>query len=124
LARRWPADHPHGLGTLTVRLGPAGPVLGIAEGIETGLSATQIFDVPVWCSLSAARLHRLQLPPEAVEIHIFGDNGERGYEAAELAARVFLVQGRRIVKRFPPEHFGDWNDVLADFHDPLSEVAS
>jgi hypothetical protein len=111
------------MGTCAVRLGPAGPVLGIAEGIETGLSAMQLFDVPVWCSLSAARLHRLRLPPEAVEIHLFADNGERGHEAAERAAKVYLAQGRRVVVRFPPARFGDWNDVLKDFHDPLSGEA-
>ena len=58
-----------------VRLGPAGPALGIAEGVETGLSAAQLFAVPVWCSLSASRLDRLWLPPESLEIHIFADNG-------------------------------------------------
>ena len=56
-------------------LGPAGPVLGIAEGVETGLSAMQLFEVPVWCSLSAMRLDRPWLPPESREIHVFGDNG-------------------------------------------------
>ncbi len=95
-----------------VHLGPAGPVLGIAEGVETGLSAIQLFDVPTWCSLSASRLDRLWLPPEAVEIHIFADNGTAGHEAAERAAKAYQAQGRRVVVRFPPEHFGDWNDAL------------
>ncbi len=96
-----------------VRLGPAGPVLGIAEGIETGLSAMQLFDVPVWCSLSCSRLDRLGLPPEALEIHLFADNGTPGHEAAERAARVYQAQGRRVVVRFPPERFGDWNDAMS-----------
>lgn len=61
------------IGNGAVRLGPAGRVLGLAEGVETGLSAMTMFDVPVWCSLSAARLDRLWLPPEAFEIHVFGD---------------------------------------------------
>ena len=95
------------------RLGPAGPVLGIAEGIETGLSAMQLFDVPVWCSLSAVRLDRLWLPPEAVEIHLFADNGAPGHEAAERAARAYQAQGRRVMVRFPPEKFGDWNGALS-----------
>ena len=112
------------MGDGAVRLGPAGPVLGIAEGIETGLSAMQLFDTPVWCSLSAARLHLLWLPPEVVEVHLFSDNGERGHKAAERAARVYQAQGRRVVVRFPPERFQDFNDLLRDFHDPLSEVAS
>ncbi len=101
-----------GLRDDTVRLGPAGPVLGIAEGIETGLSAMQLFDMPVWCCLSAVRLDRLWLPPEAREIHLFADNGAPGHEAAERAARVYQAQGRRVVVRFPPEKFGDFNDLL------------
>ena len=96
-----------------VRLGPGGPVLGIAEGVETALSAMQLFDVPVWCSLSASRLHRLWLPSEAVEIHLFADNGAPGHEAAERAAKAYQGQGRRVVVRFPPEKFGDWNDALS-----------
>ncbi len=95
-----------------VHLGAAGPVLGIAEGVETGLSAMQLFDVPVWCSLSAVRLDRLWLPPESREIHVFGDNGAAGHEATERAATAYQAQGRRVVVRFPPEHHGDWNDAL------------
>ena len=101
------------IGAGAVRLGPAGPVLGIAEGIETGLSAAQLFGLPVWAALSASRLDRLWLPPEAREVHIFADNGAAGYEAAERAAKAFQAQGRRVVVRFPPEQFGDWNDALS-----------
>ena len=96
-----------------VRLGPAGLVLGIAEGVESGLSAMQLFDLPVWCSLSASRLDRLWLPPESLEVHIFGDNGTAGHEAAERAAQAYLAQGWRVVVRFPPERFGDFNDLLS-----------
>ncbi len=95
-----------------VRLGPTGPVLGVAEGIETGLSAMQLFGVPMWCSLSALRLDRLWLPTEAREIHLFADNGTPGHEAGERAVAAYQAQGRRVVLRFPPEHFGDWNDAL------------
>ncbi len=111
-------DHPKmtlgSMGTLSVRLGPAGPVLGIAEGVETGLSAMQLFDVPVWCSLSASRLGRLYLPPEVREVHLFGDNGKPGREAAEHAAEAYQAQGHRVVVRFPPERFGDFNDLLRE----------
>ena len=103
------------LGTMrdgAVCLAPAGPVLGVAEGIETGLSAMQIFDVPVWCSLSASRLDRLWLPSEAREVHLFADNGTAGHEAAGRAAKAYQAQGGRVVVRFPPEQFEDWNDAL------------
>ncbi|MEE9290221.1 MAG: toprim domain-containing protein [Alphaproteobacteria bacterium] len=97
-----------------VRLGPAGLVLGIAEGVESGLSAMQLFVLPVWCSLSASRLDRLWLPPEAREVHIFGDNGTPGHEAAERAARAYQAQGCQVFLRFPPKDIGDWNDYLQD----------
>jgi hypothetical protein len=48
-------------------------VLGLAEGIETALSAMQLTGVPVWASLGGARLHRVELPPEVKEVHVFLD---------------------------------------------------
>ncbi len=35
-----------------------------------------------------------------------------GHEAAERAANAYQAQGRRVVVRFPPEQFGDFNDLL------------
>lgn len=57
-----------------IRLGPAGDVLGIAEGIETALSVTALFGVPCWAAVSAAMLAAWQPPPEAKRIIVFGDN--------------------------------------------------
>ncbi len=45
-------------------------------------------------------------------MHIFGDNGTAGHEATERAAKAYQAQGRRVVLRFPPERFGDFNDLL------------
>ncbi len=103
---------PFGAGA--VRLGPAGPALGLAEGIETGLSVMQLFDMPVWCSLSNTRLDRLELPSETVEVHLFGDRGGPGVEAVERAVKAYQAQGRRVVVRLPPESYGDWNDALCE----------
>ncbi len=41
------------IGNGAVRLGRAGKALGLAEGIETGLSAQQLFEVPVWAALGS-----------------------------------------------------------------------
>ena len=103
---------PFGAGA--VRLGPVEPALGLAEGIETGLSAMQLFDILVWCSLSASRLDRLGLPPEILELHLFGDRGGPGVEAVERAVKAYQAQGRRVVVRLPPESYGDWNDALRE----------
>jgi hypothetical protein len=72
----------------------------------------QLFGVPVWCGLGAGRLDRLWLPPEALEVQMFADNGTQGHEAAERAAKAYQAQGRRIFLRFPPDDYGDWNDFL------------
>ncbi len=50
--------------------------------------------------------------PESLELHLFGDNGAPGHEAAARAAEAYQAQGRRVVVRFPPERFGDFNDLL------------
>ena len=63
-------------------------------------------------ALSVGRLLSVWLPPDVIEVQVFGDNGERGHEGAEKARKTFNEQGRRVVLRFPPEPFGDWNDFL------------
>ena len=42
------------------------------------------------------------------------DNGIPGHEAAERAAKAYQAQGHRVVLRFPPERFGDFNDLLRE----------
>ncbi len=54
------------------------------------------------------------LPECVVEVHLFGDNGKPGREAAERAARAYQEQGHRVVLRSPPERFGDFNDLLRE----------
>lgn len=102
------------LGDGAVRLAKHGSVLGLAEGTETGLSAMQLFNVPCWSTLGCKRLGSgaVKLPVDVDEVHIFGDNDKPGREAAEKAADVYNRQGRRVLLRFPPEQFNDWNDAL------------
>lgn len=67
-------------------LAPVGPVIGLAEGIETGLSAMDLFRVPVWCALGS-NLARIVLPAGARNVAIFADRGEAGERAAATASR-------------------------------------
>lgn len=94
-----------------VRLAYPARALGLAEGIETALSAMHLHGVPVWASCGS-RMHCVGLPDEVREVHIFGDNGEPGHAAAEKAADRFTREGRRVLIRYPSEQFGDWNDAL------------
>ena len=96
-----------------VRLGPAGSILGIAEGVETALSAHAIYQVPVWAALSAGMLMQWQPPAEADEIWIFGDYDANfaGQSAAYALAHRLAHEGK-IVKVQMPDVLGDWNDYL------------
>jgi putative DNA primase/helicase len=113
-----------GLGAGAVRFGPAAEVIGLAEGVETALSAMELSGVTVWASLGSARLQQVELPPEVEEVHVFVDNDEPGRLAAKRAADVHTSFGRRVYLRSPPDECGDWNDFLnlianRDGRDPL-----
>jgi DNA primase len=99
------------IGDCAVRLAKAGPILGLAEGIESGLSAQQLFDVPCWTALGS-RLDRVWLPDVARHVVIYADNGTAGLEAAHKAVEAFTSLQRRVTLRLPPEAYGDWNDAL------------
>ena len=70
----------------------------------------QIFNIPVWASLGAARMYRVAIPESVRELHIFGDNDEPGRAAAERTAGVY--RARRRVLRFPSKGHKDFNDLL------------
>lgn len=93
----------------SVRLGKVGRVLGVAEGIETALSARQIFSLPVWAACGT-RMHSIMFPELVEHVVIFGDAGEAGQMAAQRAADAYARRGLQVDIEAPRE--GDWNDVL------------
>lgn len=95
-----------------VRLAPAGAELGIAEGIETALSAAELYSVPTWAALGA-RLHAIAIPAVVRRVHVFADNGSPGMACANRTVAAYTRQGRDVLLRFPPRGYGDWNDALA-----------
>ena len=98
-----------------VRLAPAAETLGIAEGVETALSASILFSVPVWASLTTGSMVKWEPPPEARNLIIFGDRDDSfaGQNAAFALAYRLRTEGRGVEVRIPdPEDGSDWNDVL------------
>jgi putative DNA primase/helicase len=94
-----------------VRLMPSADLLGIAEGIETALSAAFLESVPVWGALNTALLAKFEPPAGVALLRIFADRDEAGLIAAgRLMER---LQGRvRFELRVPPAPAKDFNDLL------------
>lgn len=117
--RKYPGGEPRKmLSPLTGRRGCAvrlmasvGPVLGIAEGIETALSAAALHGVPTWAALNATLLAKFE-PPRGIErVAIFADRDVAGLQAA--ARLMESLQGRVTLDlRVPSGQAKDWNDVL------------
>lgn len=98
-------------GTGAVRLGGSAPVMGLAEGIETALSAMALFGVPCWATLGTERFRRVALPAEVRELLLFLDHDSGGRRAERLARDAFAYVGRIEAHR-PGRPGEDWNDVL------------
>ena len=101
------------LGAGAVRLFP--PVrgkLGLAEGIESALSARALTGIPVWATLGNKRFGIVAIPESVTELHLFVDADKGGEIAAERAFDVYGRNGRTIKVRTPSVPGTDWNDEL------------
>lgn len=99
---------PKGVGA--VRLGPVAEELGLAEGVETALSAMQLYGGTVWASCGP--LKSVALPEAVKRVIVYGDNGDAGQRIADEAAKRFHSQGRKVWLVFPKNGEDDFNDVL------------
>jgi putative DNA primase/helicase len=90
---------------------PCDGELGLAEGIESALSATQLHGVPCWATLGALRLHLIDLPSCVRRVHLFADNDRAGRSAVDMAKARYTNQLLPVRTWWPPEN-QDWNDVL------------
>ncbi|HKW96800.1 MAG TPA: toprim domain-containing protein [Bryobacteraceae bacterium] len=100
------------MGDGAIRLGPAARTIGIAEGLETGLSVKQLYSLPVWVSCGAWRMGSVALPEIVERVIIFADNGSEGEKAALKAQNHFAAQGYAVDIELPPAEHSDFNDVL------------
>ena len=96
-----------------VRLAEHGEVLGIAEGIETALSASALFGVPVWSALTADLLQAWEPPANVSTVWIFGDNDQSftGQAAAYGLARRLKARKLNVTVELPQRTGVDWNDI-------------
>lgn len=101
------------MGGAAIRLMQHGQRLGIAEGIETAISASRLFGVPTWAAVSAHGLAAWRPPKTVEQVDIFADNdtSETGQQAAAKLAQALILDGLE-VRIHTPQIVGDWNDVL------------
>lgn len=96
-----------------IRLAEYEDMLGIAEGIETALSATVLHHVPCWAAVTAIGLEQWK-PPPGVRVVIFGDNDPSwtGHKSAYALAYRLTKEGYHTDVMIPTRLGSDWNDVL------------
>jgi len=104
------------LGTLSaaaVRLfAPASGKLGLAEGIESAMSAYALTGIPVWATLGNERFGLVSVPESVTELHLFVDHDAGGELAASRGLAAHARDARTIQVRMPSSRDTDWNDEL------------
>jgi hypothetical protein len=100
------------MGDGVVKLGRPLATLGLAEGVETALSARQIYSLPVWAVLGGARFATVSVPDDVETVVIFADRGDAGWKYALAGVERFERDGRHAEIVLPDEPHQDFNDVL------------
>lgn len=101
------------LAAAAVRLfAPVDGRLGLAEGIESAMSAYALTGIPTWATLGNERFGRVAIPESVSELHLFVDHDAAGKLAAERGQDRYFREGRHIQIRRPASRGTDWNDEL------------
>ena len=103
-------------GSVAVKLQEPTNVLGIAEGIETALSAGFIYQLPTWSTLNATLMKRFKAPTGVEDLYIFADNDKNGTglaAALECGNKNILSNNdvKNVVIRWPGA-VNDFNDII------------
>lgn len=90
-----------------------GGPLGIAEGIETAMSASALYNLPVWSAINSAMLKKWMPPENCDEVAIFADNDLKfgGQAAAYHLAHRLNCKGIFATVHVPDKVGEDFNDI-------------
>jgi putative DNA primase/helicase len=88
--------------------------VGVCEGLETAIAATQLFGVPTWACISSTILEKFTPPDGIRQVTIFGDNDANfaGQAAAYQLAKKLFAKDYLVDVKIPPP--GDWADMMMD----------
>ncbi|ELA6496143.1 toprim domain-containing protein [Salmonella enterica] len=111
--------------SVAIRMFPISSTLGIAEGIETALSAHQIYKVNTWATINSGFMKKFRVPAGVQHLVIFADRDENS--ATGLAAAYECAHGNLLAKNdlqrvsvYWPDH-DDFNNMLMN-GDQVREV--
>jgi putative DNA primase/helicase len=98
-----------------IRLFEPTDTLGVAEGIETALSATQLSKIPCWSLMNTAIMKAFKAPNAVKTLIIFADNDRHG---AGMAAAMTCANKNILANNDVETVFVRWNeDHGVDFND-------
>ncbi|ALZ82516.1 DNA primase [Aeromonas veronii] len=104
-----------------VRLGePTEGILGLAEGLETALSAYRVTQIPVWSTVNATLMESFEVPDGVHTVLIWADKdksvtGEKSANVLKAKLEKLGIQVYVLLPKLPipaREKGVDWNDVL------------
>lgn len=104
-----------------VRLGePTEGILGLAEGLETALSAYRVTQIPVWSTVNATLMESFEVPAGVHTVLIWADKDKSvtGEKSANVLKARLEKQGIQVYVLLPKlpiparDKGVDWNDVL------------
>lgn len=100
----------------SVRLYDAGPILGVAEGLETAIACHEQYSIPVWATIGTSMMATFEPPKEVEKLIVFSDNDENyaGQRAAYKLANRTVIDKKIPVSVEVPELPGeDFLDEIA-----------
>ncbi|WP_419902343.1 CHC2 zinc finger domain-containing protein [Kiloniella sp.] len=103
-----------------IRLAPAGTILGLSEGKETGLACMQVDKIPVWSAGSAGAMAAVILPDVVKEVVLYLDNdNKKPALAKELNEKIVKAHedAGRIVHQVEAQRGMDHLDMLNEYGD-------
>ena len=106
--------------SIAIRLFDSQTCLGIAEGIETALSAHQLYECATWSVMNSNFMKKFRAPSGVEHLIIFADsdNNGTGQAAAFVCGNANILANndvKRVTIRWPDS--GDFNDLLLEAQD-------
>lgn len=86
--------------------------IGLAEGMETAASYSQLKDVPCWASFGTRRFDLCRIPESVTKLILAGDPDGPGRLAVTKAIHRYVTSQRIVLVDYSPKGSSDWAAVL------------